>query len=37
MNAPVNFDKYDVGFDIPAKPGMDEADKGRRAGVGPAV
>ena len=26
MNAPVNFDAYDVGFDIPAKPGMDEAD-----------
>lgn len=26
MNAPVNFDTYDVGFDIPAKPGMAEAD-----------
>ena len=26
MNAPVNFAAYDVGFDIPAKPGMDEAD-----------
>ena len=26
MNAPVNFDAYDVGFDIPAKPGMAEAD-----------
>ena len=26
MNAPVNFSAYDVGFDIPAKPGMDEAD-----------
>lgn len=26
MNAPANFDKFDVGFDIPAVPGMDEAD-----------
>ncbi len=26
MNAPVNFDAYDVGYDIPAVPGMDEAD-----------
>jgi len=26
MNAAVNFDKFDVGYDIPAKPGMDEAD-----------
>ncbi|WP_323005282.1 3-hydroxy-D-aspartate aldolase BhcC [Pseudorhodobacter sp.] len=26
MNASVNFDKFDVGYDIPAKPGMDEAD-----------
>ena len=26
MNASVNFAAYDVGFDIPAKPGMDEAD-----------
>ena len=26
MNAPVNFADYDVGFDIPAKPGMNEAD-----------
>ena len=26
MNAAVNFAAYDVGFDIPARPGMDEAD-----------
>ena len=26
MNAPVNFANYEVGYDIPAKPGMDEAD-----------
>ena len=26
MNAPVNFDALDVGFDVPAIPGMDEAD-----------
>ncbi|HBM60011.1 3-hydroxy-D-aspartate aldolase BhcC [Salipiger marinus] len=26
MNAPVNFDQLEVGFDIPALPGMDEAD-----------
>ncbi len=26
MNAPTNFDQYDVGYDIPAKPGMAEAD-----------
>ena len=26
MNTHVNLDSYDVGFDIPAKPGMDEAD-----------
>ena len=26
MNAPVKFDELDVGFDIPAVPGMDEAD-----------
>ena len=26
MNAPVNFAAYDVGYDIPAKPGMNEAD-----------
>ena len=26
MNAPVNLDDFDVGYDIPAKPGMDEAD-----------
>ncbi|MCB1385372.1 MAG: DSD1 family PLP-dependent enzyme [Nitratireductor sp.] len=26
MNAPVNFDKLEVGFDVPAVPGMDEAD-----------
>lgn len=26
MNTHVNLDHYEVGFDIPAKPGMDEAD-----------
>ena len=26
MNAPVNFDKLEVGYDIPAQPGMAEAD-----------
>lgn len=26
MNAPVNFDNLEVGFDVPALPGMDEAD-----------
>ena len=26
MNAPVNIDTLEVGFDIPAKPGMDEKD-----------
>ncbi|MTD99641.1 DSD1 family PLP-dependent enzyme [Paracoccus sp. YIM 132242] len=26
MNAPVNFDTLEVGFDVPALPGMDEAD-----------
>lgn len=26
MNAPVNFDQLEVGYDIPALPGMDEAD-----------
>ena len=26
MNAKTNFDDYEVGYDIPAKPGMDEAD-----------
>jgi 3-hydroxy-D-aspartate aldolase len=26
MNAPINFDKLEVGFDVPAIPGMDEAD-----------
>lgn len=26
MNTLVNLDNYDVGYDIPAKPGMDEAD-----------
>ncbi|MDW4550964.1 DSD1 family PLP-dependent enzyme [Defluviimonas sp. D31] len=26
MNAPVNIDRLEVGFDIPAKPGMDEKD-----------
>ncbi|WP_323764119.1 3-hydroxy-D-aspartate aldolase BhcC [Marinovum sp.] len=26
MNAPVNFDDLEVGFDVPAVPGMDEAD-----------
>ncbi|MCB1407550.1 MAG: DSD1 family PLP-dependent enzyme [Rhodobacteraceae bacterium] len=26
MNAPANFDAYDVGYDIPAVPGMAEAD-----------
>ena len=26
MNKPVTFDQYEVGFDIPALPGMDEAD-----------
>lgn len=26
VNASVNFDKLEVGYDIPAKPGMDEAD-----------
>jgi 3-hydroxy-D-aspartate aldolase len=26
MNAPANINTLDVGFDIPAKPGMDEAD-----------
>ena len=26
MNAPVNFAGYEVGYDIPAKPGMDEKD-----------
>ncbi|WP_146585375.1 3-hydroxy-D-aspartate aldolase BhcC [Puniceibacterium confluentis] len=26
MNAPVNFDQLEVGYDIPAVPGMDEAD-----------
>ncbi len=26
MNAPVNFDNFEVGYDIPALPGMDESD-----------
>ncbi|MCU9847597.1 DSD1 family PLP-dependent enzyme [Defluviimonas sp. WL0024] len=26
MNAPVNIDRLEVGYDIPAKPGMDEKD-----------
>jgi len=26
MNAPVKFDDYEVGYDIPAKPGMDESE-----------
>ncbi|AMS45333.1 3-hydroxy-D-aspartate aldolase BhcC [Aminobacter aminovorans] len=26
MNAPTNFASYEVGFDVPALPGMDEAD-----------
>ncbi|MBK4218170.1 DSD1 family PLP-dependent enzyme [Paracoccus caeni] len=26
MNAPTNFDNLEVGFDVPALPGMDEAD-----------
>jgi 3-hydroxy-D-aspartate aldolase len=26
MNAPANFDSLEVGFDVPALPGMDEAD-----------
>ncbi len=26
MNAPVNFDTLEVGYDVPAVPGMDEAD-----------
>lgn len=26
MNAPVNFDELEVGYDVPAVPGMDEAD-----------
>ncbi len=26
MNAPVNFDDLEVGYDVPALPGMDEAD-----------
>ena len=26
MNTHVNLDEYDVGYDIPAKPGMSEAD-----------
>jgi 3-hydroxy-D-aspartate aldolase len=26
MNAPATFDAYEVGYDIPAAPGMDEAD-----------
>ena len=26
MSENINFDKYEVGYDIPAKPGMDEAD-----------
>lgn len=26
MNAPINFDKLEVGYDVPAIPGMDEAD-----------
>ena len=26
MNAPTNFDDLEVGFDVPALPGMDEAD-----------
>ena len=26
MNAPVNFDNLEVGYDVPALPGMDEAD-----------
>ncbi|WP_050527799.1 3-hydroxy-D-aspartate aldolase BhcC [Pseudorhodobacter aquimaris] len=26
MNTDTNFDNYEVGYDIPAKPGMDEAD-----------
>jgi len=26
MNAPVNFDELEVGYDVPAIPGMDEAD-----------
>ena len=26
MNAPANFENLEVGFDVPALPGMDEAD-----------
>ncbi|PKP85328.1 MAG: alanine racemase, partial [Alphaproteobacteria bacterium HGW-Alphaproteobacteria-2] len=26
MNVPVSFDRLEVGFDVPAVPGMDEAD-----------
>jgi len=26
MNAPINFDELEVGYDVPAVPGMDEAD-----------
>lgn len=26
MNAPINFEALEVGFDVPARPGMDEAD-----------
>ena len=26
MNMTIDFDRYDVGYDIPAKPGMDESD-----------
>ena len=26
MNDAINLDAYEVGFDIPAKPGMEEAD-----------
>jgi len=26
MNSPINFDEFDVGYDIPAVPGMNEAD-----------
>ena len=26
MNAPVNFDDLEVGYDVPAIPGMDEKD-----------
>ena len=26
MNAPAKFDELEVGFDVPALPGMDEAD-----------